>query len=302
MNPLQTKRIFIFRQGETEIEGVESAGLPIAAQGCHSVSSYQDLLKKIAALNFYNSSLHLYYRGQDHDYQVVRDKSKVPIRSNLYPKILRNLPSRKGERSARIAQRTDVLRKADSIVRSELSDGYIHRHRLVRWAILQHYEVCATPLLDVTSSLQIALSFAVPTSGTDGFLFVLGLPHQSGPISTSVESMTQIVDLAKICPPQVTRPHFQSAAFLADYPLGLDIDDLVQKAPRVDANFACRLLTKFRLIGLASWQSQGFVATGKTILFPNAEDELFPCMERFRKALAAQTSSPSLEGARGRKD
>jgi len=286
MKPLTIKRIFVFTSDGSDIEGVENAGIPISAQRCHSVGSYSDLLKKIAALNFHNSSLQLYYRGQTEDYQVHQSNSSLPVRSNLYPKILRSLPAERKKRSARISQRTAILEKADGMLRKELKIGYIHRHRLVRWSILQHYEVCATPMIDVTSSLQIALSFAVSNKQKDGFLFVFGLPHQSGPISTSVESMTQVIDLAKFCPPEFARPHFQCASFLADYPTGLNPSDLVEMAPRLEANFACRLVTKFRLVGLSRWKTHGFFPTPETILYPNDKDDLFPLMDSIRRALS----------------
>ena len=36
----------------------------------------------------------------------------------------------------------------------------LRRQRILRWSILQHYEICDTPLLDVTQSIRIAASFA----------------------------------------------------------------------------------------------------------------------------------------------
>lgn len=39
----------------------------------------------------------------------------------------------------------------------------LKRQRILHWSILQHYEVSATPLLDVTHSLPIAASFAHTT-------------------------------------------------------------------------------------------------------------------------------------------
>ncbi len=40
---------------------------------------------------------------------------------------------------------------------------------MLRWAILQHYEVCRTPLLDVTQS--IAASFASMVNGDERYVF-----------------------------------------------------------------------------------------------------------------------------------
>ena len=164
--------------------------------------------------------------------------------------------------------------------------GYIHRHMLVRWAILQHYEVCDTPLLDVTDSLQVALSFAASGTETNGYLYVLGLPHQNGPISVSVESMTQVVDLSKLCPPEVSRPHFQSAFLFADYPTAVYSEDLIHRAPRVEANFSCRLLTKFKLNGLNTWIEKDFVPIPNGILFPNHRDRWFTMLNDIKKIVS----------------
>jgi len=157
---------------------------------------------------------------------------------------------------------------------------------LVRWAILQHYEVCETPLLDITSSLQIALSFAVSKESDDCFLYVLGFPNQTGPISVSLESMTQVVDLVKICPPEVSRPHFQSALLVADYPTAMYPSDLIQRAPRVEANFACRLLTKFHLKNINEWIGRKFYPTPTDILYPNSRDKWYPILDEIKKVVA----------------
>jgi hypothetical protein len=289
VKPLIRQPIFVFRHDADHIQSVDTAGLPLSAKDGHTVKGYRELLRKIAQLNFYNPGLDLFFRGQRSDHQVR--KSGKYIRSNLYPKILRGLAIPKERRSKTIAERVSVLKKADAAFLDEASDAYIHRQRLARWAILQHYEVCATPLLDVTSSLQVALSFAVPTGKGAGYLFAFGLPTGTGPISTSIETMTQVVNLTKICPPDALRPHFQCAMFLVDYPLALDPDDLAARAPRVEANFACRLLTKFHLPNVDRWQSEGFVPIQEDVLYPNDHDVLYSTMERVKETVAGGTSA-----------
>ena len=80
-----------------------------------------------------------------------------------------------------------------------LRQADIYHNEFVRWAILQHYEVCSTPLLDVTHSLQSALSFAIGDGASEGYLFVLALPHLTGPISVSIGSKTIAIDLTQTC-------------------------------------------------------------------------------------------------------
>jgi hypothetical protein len=156
---------------------------------------------------------------------------------------------------------------------------------------LQHYEVCQTPLLDLTDSLEVALTFAVSNANDDAYLYVFGLPHQTGPISISIDSMTQVVDLSKLCPPEVSRPHFQSAFLAADYPTAVYPEDLVQKAPLVEANFSCRLLTKFRLESLSDWIGGEFSPLPRSILFPNERDKWFQVLDEIRVEVAQQDKS-----------
>jgi hypothetical protein len=285
METLRERPIFCFTYNEEEIVRQHSAGLPLSAKPGHGISTYEELLEKVSALNFYNPALKLLFRGQKIDYFNYRP-DKSPVRSNLYPSIMRALPVNKTQRTQEIGKRVNVLKHADALLKENISIGYIHRHMLVRWAILQHYEVCNTPLLDLTDSLQVALTFALGDTANEGFLYVFGLHHQAGPISVSLESMTQVVDLAKICPPEVSRPHFQSAFLAADYPTAIYTDDLINRAPRVEANFACRLLTKFHLKEVNSWIGRKFSPIHRDILFPNNRDRWYAILADIKKTIA----------------
>jgi len=292
METLKSKQICLYTHDERGLVCNRAAGLPISSQPGHDVASYAELLEKIASLNFHNPSLKLFFRGQTKDHFNYNDDGK-PVRSNLYPSILRSLPTKKSRRSSIIKIRFKVLEQADSLFKDKILEGYIHRHMFVRWAILQHYEVCDTPLLDVTDSLQVALSFAASGTGPNGYLYVLGLPHQNGSISVSVESMTQVVDLSKLCPPEVSRPHFQSAFLLADYPTAVYPEDMIQQAPRVKANFSCRLLTKFNLNGLNNWICNEFFPVPKDILFPNHRDKWFAILSEIKKIVSPNKANPA---------
>jgi FRG domain-containing protein len=287
MEPLKSQRIFHYPHNEKNIIGSNSGGLPLSTQRGHEINSYQELLEKISALNFYNRSQQIFFRGQIKDYFNNSKKGK-PVRSNLYPSLLRNLPTSKIKRRERIKERLRILEKAECLLKDSFSIGYIHKHKLVRWAILQHYEVCETPLLDITSSLQSALSFAVPNGSSEGHLFVLAFPHQTGPISVSLESMTQIVDLSKLCPPEALRPHFQSGLLAADYPSAIDGEELARSAPKVGGNFACRLLTKFHLKNVDTWVGKHFHPTPNDIIYPNERDKWYQNLTEIKEKLNVQ--------------
>jgi hypothetical protein len=296
METLKANQICSFLHDSKDMACVKSAGLPVSSKPGHEVTSYEELLEKVASLNYYNPSLKLFFRGQRKDYFNYTSDGR-PVRSSLYPSILRRLPANKNKRSKVIRERLSLLRQADSAFQEEIRVGYIHRHMLVRWAILQHYEVCLTPLLDLTDSLQVALSFAASAESQNGYLYVFGLPYQTSPISVSVESMTQVVDLSKLCPPEVSRPHFQSAYLAADYPTAVYPEDLIQRAPRVEANFACRLLTKFQLNGLQSWSKTQFNPVSQDILFPNQRDQWYTILADIKTKITQQTKSADPKNA-----
>src|SRR5206468_364868 len=119
----------------------------------------------------------------------------------------------------------------------------LKRHRVLRWAILQHYEVCLTPLLDVTHSLRIAASFASINMPDKVYLFVLGVPNLSGAVTASAESGLQIIRLSSVCPPSAVRPHIQEGYLLGEYP---EMAEFEQKANyfHYEIDFGRRLVAK----------------------------------------------------------
>lgn len=147
--------------------------------------------------------------------------------------------------------------------------------QIVRWAILQYYKVCPAPLFDVTKSLQTALSFATSPNRDNGFLYVFGFPQLTGVVSISIESMTQVVDLSQLCPPQALHPHFQTAFLAGDYPAINSREQSHGQNEMIGNNFSCRLLAKFRLTNCSAWVSEGFKATPQKLLFPNRKDEWY---------------------------
>ena len=221
----------------------------------HTVSSYLDLAKKVAELQFRNREHVLLFRGQTHDY---RDRDGNGI-TTLRPSIFRGNPPS----PSRIPGEEEITRRFAALDRAEreLVNRYVNdpqlgldhdetnrlkRQRILRWSILQHYEVCATPLLDVTQSLRIAASFPSHRSKETCFLFVLGVPNLSGAITASAEAGLQIVRLSSVCPQSAVRPHLQEGYLLGEYP---EIDRYEQKAHyRVhEIDFGRRLVAKILL-------------------------------------------------------
>ena len=143
------------------------------------------------------------------------------------------------------------------------------------WAILQHYEKTGTPLLDLTTSLRVAASFALSENTTDllnerrPIVAVFALPHPIGSISYSVEEELLNVKLISICTPKAHRPFFQEGYLVGSFPIRSD-----RKYPHFD--FARRLIAKFELRPDKFW-SDRFPAIPKEALYPDDDPMMAIC-------------------------
>lgn len=286
MKELGRNLTMTFTDRESEIVNADAVefgpGLRMGLTDGHVVTSYIELLRKIAALSYWNSRFRLLFRGQAEDHKMKNDGSG-PQRSSLYPSILRPMYDGKDHR-ATLDYRFEILQKAEEILKKHLAIGDIHRDRPVQWALLQHYEVCRTPFLDLTNSLQTALSFAL-SKGSDGFLYIFAFPQLVGSISVSIESMTQVIDLSQACRPEALRPHFQNAFLAADYPLYSSRFETHGQSGTLGNSFVCRLLAKIRLSNCEAWESEGFTPTSRDLLFPDKHDEWFSILQKVKADL-----------------
>lgn len=290
MKVLTDTPFMAFLPTESEIVRCDAVGLPLACKDGHPVRSYVELLRKVAALSYHNSRFQLLFRGQRKDHRINM-KGEPANRSSLYPSILR--PIAGPRRDLLLESRFERLARAEAYLGEELGDQDVRTLRIVRWAILQHYEVCETPLLDATLALQTALTFATSDSKSgDGFVYVFAVPQLTGPVSISTESMTQTVDLSQVCPADALRPHFQSGVLICDYPEYTNRHETHNKLGFVANSFACRLLSKFHLLDIGNWPSEGFTPTSKKILFPDVHDAWHKATQAVREKLDAQPGAP----------
>lgn len=234
---------------------------PVAQVEAFPVSSFRALMEHVARLAYLNKDHLLFYRGQTQDY---RNKAGA---STLYPGIYR------GERveRAELDVRFDVLRGASTRLKADLKsaqvDGHadVRRRRYIQWSILQHYEVCPTPLLDVTHSLRVACSFAHLAGNDEAFIFVLGLPYFTNRISLNTEHDIVNVRLLSICPPDALRPYFQDGYVVGTDEITNEFDS------KDELDFNNRLIAKFRFnTGRAFW-SGGFSPIPREALFPSQD-------------------------------
>lgn len=170
------------------------------------IPTFHDLIMEIAELSYKNPDVMLFYRGQNSNYIKK-------IYSTLYPSIYRSNNEKEIEFEFKILENSankllQELEKDDNVDVEELKE--IKKIKLLQYSILQHYEVCKTPLLDLTQSLKVACSFAtLNNKNKTGYIYVLGLPYITGRISVDSENYITNVRLLSISCSSSKRPFFQ---------------------------------------------------------------------------------------------
>lgn len=282
METIGTQIIWSFYKESAKAEPVKNDVIRLG-EG-HRVGSFLELATKIAELQFRNRDQVLLFRGQNGDYRNARNQTT--LKPTLFRPRDRSLPS-----PDLLINRFKQLEQAEKeLVRFYLGEGLlgksrIQRYRILRWSILQHYEVVPTPLLDVTHSLRIAASFASLGATGDAFLFVLGVPNLSGAITASTEAGIQMIRLSSVCPPAALRPHLQEGYLLGEYPelFGFDQKALYDHA---EVDFGRRLMAKFRFDPKLFWKRGAFPKVPKEALYPSAKnDPLYDVALKVKKAI-----------------
>ena len=276
MEPIrQPIRTFIDRRNdvvESDVKEVrEHPGAPI--------DSYRTLVERVANIAFANPEFVLLFRGQTNDYKERHG-------STLFPSMFRKQFDG-GIDSYPLKERYEELRRAEyDLVEALRHTEYgkrISRSQLLRWAIIQHYEICPTPLLDLTHSLLVAASFAFANARDAEdhvYLFVLGVPQINGSITVTSDQNIQLIRLASVCPPTTLRPYFQEGYLLGTYPL-LDTVDEKMHYPREEVDCAKRLVAKFRLKRVDFWRD-GFSPMHDTALYPYETNEITEAITSLR--------------------
>jgi FRG domain-containing protein len=259
----------------------------------HTVRSYFELAMKVAELQFLNRDHVMLFRGQADDHRSQKNGT------TLNPTLFR--PDR-GEplRPAILRARFERLKSAESkLVRLYRLAKFrgadrLARHRSIRWAILQHYGVCSTPLLDVTQSLRISATFAAERNRRgDAYLYVLGVPNRSGAVTASAETGLQIICLSSACPPEAVRPHMQEGFLLGEYPEVVEYDHDARSA-YATMDFSRRLVAKFRLKLDRFWTTATFRPASWDAIYPRkVRDPLLPITDRIRREIESDVAEPS---------
>lgn len=219
------------------------------------VETYDELVQDVAQILFHNRDMVMYYRGHDLDYKDNDGKTTI------LPSIYRRKPTEKKlmlkDNFSKLNVKVEELKKEfrDSTIKLA-GTSIIHKYPEIGWSLLQHYEVCGTPLIDVTHSLHVACSFAIDKNkGSTGIIYVLGMPWQTDTICYKTYEELVLIKLLGICPPQAQRPFFQEGYLAGPFP-NYKLDD-TSRVPQFD--FARRLIAKFEIpIGTRDFWGDGF--------------------------------------------
>jgi hypothetical protein len=283
MDTIGQQKIWSFTEGEPK--ATPTTCVRVRQSDANHVASFMDLARKVAELQFMNRDFVLLFRGQNGDW---RNKAG---NTTLKPTIFRasnpgTVPSKE-----QLSLRYDRLKQAEIGLVNHYRSGNtpgsqrLRRQQTLRWSILQHYEVCETPLLDVTHSLRIAASFASVSARIESFIFVIGVPNLSGAITASAEAGLQIIRLSSVCPPSAVRPHIQEGYLLGEYPEMVGMDQK-QHYKHYEVDFGRRLIAKFTFEPNYFWKaSPDFPQVSKSALYPT-EDPLRLLTDTLKSTLA----------------
>lgn len=240
------------------------------------IESFRELVQKTALISNQNPDFCMFFRGQGKEYIL---KSGA---TSIYPTIFRNSNDSLGV--LELAYRYEhLLAYSLSLVKSLKKEGVagyekLHRFPELSWSIIQHYELCPTPLLDVTHSLRVAASFALnDAQGESAFIYVLGMPYPTGTITYYTEEELINIRLLSASPPQALRPYFQEGYLVGSFPTKPE-----KKEPSLD--FARRLVAKFEIPTSGFW-SRDYHAIPKNALYPERDE-----MYKFCKGLVPEYS------------
>ncbi len=243
------------------------------------VSRFEELVEHIAKIHNYNNQYCLFYRGQDKEH-------RIGTLTTVFPKIYRNHINH-----TVLTNRFTVLESLTKKLLTILQGHHqiskiiglkrLKKYHELAWSILQHYEICPTPVLDITLSIRVSSSFSLikdrNTQRDEGILYVLAFPHIKENISFHVEEELFNIKLLGVCPPEAKRPFYQEGFGAGTFPRY----DTTSNITKFD--FRHRLIAKFRLINNNNtFFGRGFDIIPYDSLYPNKLDSFYELLQTLR--------------------
>jgi hypothetical protein len=269
---------------ETVWERLDATVTKIRTGNGFLIKNFRELIEEVAIVTISNKSYEMFYRGQSNDYknsQSIFYKDKKP-KTIIYPAICRPEKNEDGsyKHSLRKTQLTKRYNELYNMVDSVAGKrSYLPEYH---FALLQHYHICPTPLIDITQSLRVAATFALRDS-TTGYVYVFGLPYPNQSISHYTDMGIVLVKLQNVCPVEALRPRYQEGYLVGKYPF--------YPAKEGADNLARRLVAKFYLDNNTGtfWDSD-FQPIPEDVLFPK-NDKIELELKRAKNAFFAKYHS-----------
>lgn len=207
------------------------------------VESYDQLVRDVAQILHRNRNLTLFYRGQSKDYK--NNKGFSTILPSIYRKPQNVQKIMLKERFNELDHKVNKLRELFRVSQIKYTGTtMLNKYVEISWAILQHYEICETPLIDLTHSLHVACSFAFDNNNNKtGIIQILGMPFQSDAIGYNTYEELVNLRLLSVCPPTAQRPFFQEGYLAGPFP-AYRLDD---PSRREQFDFGRRIIAKFEI-------------------------------------------------------
>ncbi|MFT5430614.1 MAG: hypothetical protein ACI9OJ_001290 [Myxococcota bacterium] len=216
----------------------------VAKSEGYLIRSFRELVEHVAELGYLHRWRNLLYRGQRND-RLDRTGGTA-----LHPSIYRPPRGKKTLSASELKSRFELLDLFTDKLRERHYDltalPGLARFSEYQLALLQHYDLCPTPLMDLTHSLRVAATFALldydmaGSSREKGWVYVFGMPHPHGSLSYFMDERIVLLKLQSFCPPQALRPHFQEGYLTGALPY-------VPKR-QADQSLARRLVGKYQII------------------------------------------------------
>ncbi|MCK4377464.1 MAG: FRG domain-containing protein [Actinomycetia bacterium] len=258
IEPTLTKKLFNLDYDPKKIFAIE----PLL------VNKYTKLVEHTAKLAYLNKDYLLFFRGQCQDF-----KSKTGT-STFYPSIYRGEYVSSKELSHLFDLLNRACKKLVHIFKLNRMEGRgeLRRKKYIQWSMLQHYEVCKTPLLDFTHSLRVACSFAQCRNYDKyGYVYIFGFPYITNRISINSEHDIVNIRLLSISPPDALRPYFQEGYLAGTTDITFDYDQ------KIELDFRNRLIMKFKIPNNNSFWGKEFHRIPDKLLFPRGDKILKLC-------------------------
>jgi hypothetical protein len=279
----------------------ESSGRPRLAN--LPVSSYAELVTVISFLTVMNKRLVLLFRGQMQDFPRMVPSLYRDVWPHWADPELPPVPIA-GNREFFWDALTEVEDRTFAVLWDEGLPRWRHVKftRPAKWAVIQHYDLWPTPLLDFSTSLRVAASFAfgLDPTASRGWLYVIGVRSIRSdlmPLLTAAHSSIEekpidkdeldaemlTIRLNAVCPPSTLRPHLQEGVLIGRYPF--DPPALTS----VDVHDAGSVLVaKIELINNGGFWSRDFPIHTEASLLPTHEHD--PLAARLHAAMRYEWS------------